>query len=384
MAQKKVGILTSGHFDAAGSDRLVFGGAERYGFQLTTFLREEGFDVEWWQPGDGWTREYLPGVPIHGLPVNQVPYQTLPALNQAFEENAMNVDYAIYFVSFLAYPQALEKSISISHGIYWDLPQYDDLLGNREAREEWRRRMYIAFSNVRKVVSVDTNTIHWANATFPGLRYKFTYLPNFADLALFHPDDTRRASFASEAGALPKEDPVRILFPRRLTSVRGVNEAAWTAVQLTRRYPNVEVDFVGRAHDDRIEAALDSWAGGHERIHYTWFPPQQMPGAYQHADIVVIPTKAAEGTSLSCIEAMASGCAVVATWVGGLSDLIIDGFNGRQIAPSREALFTALCELVEDPMQRRLLGQRAEQTAQAFSLERWKDRWRRVIREVFT
>ena len=54
--------------------------------------------------------------------------------------------------------------------------------------------------------------------------------------------------------------------------------------------------------------------------------PDEMNKAYQNADITLIPSLYSEGTSLSCIEAMACGNAVIATRIGGLSDLIINDF----------------------------------------------------------
>ena len=45
---------------------------------------------------------------------------------------------------------------------------------------------------------------------------------------------------------------------------------------------------------------------------------EKMPAIYQGADICVIPSIGSEATSLACLEALASGCAVVATNVGGL------------------------------------------------------------------
>jgi len=39
---------------------------------------------------------------------------------------------------------------------------------------------------------------------------------------------------------------------------------------------------------------------------------------------------------------MAVGCAVIASYVGGLSDLIIDGFNGLLIKPTAEGLINAI------------------------------------------
>lgn len=74
-----------------------------------------------------------------------------------------------------------------------------------------------------------------------------------------------------------------------------------------------------------------------------------MPEVYRRADIVLVPTCYSEGTSLSCLEAMASGCAVIATNVGGLPELIINRFNGLLIAPEAEALAEALTQLIEQP-----------------------------------
>lgn len=367
----RVGILTTNHFSLDGK-RVVYGGAERYGVELTKLLLDMGFEVEWWQAGSGWERELLPGVVVHSIPEGNAQFQTAPRLNHTFHERAVGTDYAIYFVPFLAYPQALEKSISVSHGIYWDYPTYESTLGGSAEREEWLRRLFMAIGAVRKLVSVDTATIHWINATCPGHSHKLEYVPNFVDIG--------------EYENLPKPHPhgrIRIIFPRRLTSVRGVNEAAKAAETLTSRYDNVEFHFVGRAHDDVQEKYMIRWAASNERIFYYWRPPSGMPWTYKNMDIAIIPSKATEGTSLSCLEAMAAGCAVVAGYTGGLSDLIIDRYNGRLIKPTFQNLVDALEELISDESLRRRLGGNARETAAAFSLPMWRERWSKVIQEVF-
>ena len=97
----------------------------------------------------------------------------------------MEIDYAIYFVTFLAYPQVLEKSISISHGVFWDYPGFDSQLPTKADRDEWLRRYHIALSGPDKIISVDTNTINWVNATWPCLAHKLEYIPNFVDVHNF-------------------------------------------------------------------------------------------------------------------------------------------------------------------------------------------------------
>lgn len=370
MGQGRIGILTTNHFHPDG-ERTAYGGAERYGVELTKFLVEEGFDVKWWQIGTGWTKEIIPGVPIVSVPITASSVNTYPQLSQIFYQQAKDCDYAIYFVTFLAYPQTLPKSISISHGIFWDHAEWDNMLPTDDLRQEWLRRMWIALSGPERVVSVDTATINWATATWPGLLHKFVYIPNFVDLRPF-----RRAR---------RRPPglVRVLFPRRLTFVRGISEAVQAAEVLTRRHADLEFHIVGRSHDDREEAAFLKWAAAHDRVYYYWAPPHRMPHVYQNADIVLIPSKSTEGTSLSCLEAMAAGTAVVATCVGGLGNLIMDGYNGLLVEPTAKDLARAIERLHADPGLRRRLGANARKVARCFGLDVWKERWKVLLERVF-
>jgi len=96
-----------------------------------------------------------------------------------------------------------------------------------------------------------------------------------------------------------------------------------------------------------------------------------------------VPSIASEGTTFSVAEAMAAGCAVVATHVGGITNMIIDGYNGLLIPPSAAALQAALERLINDGDLRRRLGQRAQQVAEAsFGLERWRRQWTEVLTTV--
>ena len=120
-----------------------------------------------------------------------------------------------------------------------------------------------------------------------------------------------------------------------------------------------------------------------DRVDWKEVPMHLMPEIYQISDIVVIPTVHSEGTSLSCIEAMASGCAVIATNVGGLTDLIINEFNGLLIDPYWAAVKESIVRLVNNPEFRLKLGKTAYETAfSSFRKELWNQAWSNLLAKV--
>lgn len=366
----RVAILTTNFFHPV-QERLIMGGAERYQIELCRLLRDMGYEPEVWQIGGTWTREY-DGVRIHGIPTRRNEMHTFPELCTLFYEAAIEYDYAIYFLMSLAYPISKEKSIGISHGVYWDWPGFEQVSGPEEHRREWLRRMYVSLSGLQKVVSVDTNTINFFQATFPGTASKFVYIPNFVDTEVFRPPDSE-----------PGDGVVRVLFPRRLAPVRGLNETLKVAERITARYRNVEFHFCGRGHTDQHEKMMTEWVSRHERCYYYWKPFSEMPKIYQIADIVLIPSRSTEGTSLSLLEAMSCGKPVIAGLAGGLSDLVIHGYNGYLVRVDVPSLERAVEELIISPDKRRVMGQRSREVALAFDKRIWRERWAELISGTF-
>ena len=83
----------------------------------------------------------------------------------------------------------------------------------------------------------------------------------------------------------------------------------------------------------------------------------ELPGLYAASDIFVLPSED-EPWGLAVNEAMSAGLpVVVASEVGCVADLVVDGVNGRTFtAGDVEALAAALRELVEDPAARARMG----------------------------
>ena len=85
------------------------------------------------------------------------------------------------------------------------------------------------------------------------------------------------------------------------------------------------------------------------------------------ADVLAVPSRN-EGMGRVMVEAMALRIPVVATAVGGIPDVVVDGECGRLVASEdADAFSAALIELGRDEALRRKLGEAAEVRAESFS-----------------
>jgi glycosyltransferase involved in cell wall biosynthesis len=83
------------------------------------------------------------------------------------------------------------------------------------------------------------------------------------------------------------------------------------------------------------------------------------------ADVFVLSTRS-EGLPLSILEAMAAGLPVVASAVGGVPELVVDGETGLLVPPDDvAALAAALERLVREPERRRRMGDAGRHRAEA-------------------
>lgn len=362
------GILTSIFFDRKG-ERLIFGGGERYLVELAKFLQSEGFEVRVIQAAgeEGWEKTY-DGVKIIGVPRVRFELETSRDLNAAFAELMLDADLRIYFAPFLCWPKVIRPCIAVSHGIWWDFPEHTYFNASGPTAEEWRRRVRFGLTEPDLIVSVDANTRNVAAAMWPGAASRIMVIPNFVDTEVFRPREGPRTW-----------ERFRVLFPRRLSTLRGINETLRAAEKL----PNVDFIFCGRSHRDDEEASMLEFARGTENCRYLWQPMEDMPEVYREADVAVIPTRAAEGTSLSCLEAMASGLPVIATPAGGLAELVIDRYNGLVVDLNFERLETAIGRLAMDLEACQVMGRRGREMAEtSFSLRLWRARWRKALEWV--
>lgn len=77
-----------------------------------------------------------------------------------------------------------------------------------------------------------------------------------------------------------------------------------------------------------------------------------------------------ENFPLSLLEALSAGCPTIATSVGGMTEIVVDGYNGLLAEPSSESIAIELLELIDDPIKMQLLSKNAiEDCKKRFSPE---------------
>jgi polysaccharide pyruvyl transferase CsaB len=356
-----VRVVAPRFFDPWGS-QVVHGGAERYLLELVRVLGELEVNVEVVQPagGTGWERTYR-GMRVVGVAARNAYEVEVARLAEGGQRAALTVHLAF----FTAGRSSLPPAIGVSHGVYWDHAYY-------QAPDRWRQhqdRLLESLEHLDLLVSVDAQTINWVRTVSSRLAERCIRVPNFVDVQAFSP-------------VVRKEGPqVVLLFPRRLAAARGFWLMVDLLPSLLADIAHVDAWFVGDPEDEAAEQAMRRMIHlGAGRVRWDVFGFDGMPQAYAGADIVAIPSVASEGTSLSCLEALACGKAVIATHVGGLPEIVVDGYNGLLVEPDAAAVRGAVERLAMDAELRRRLGQRAVEVAQAFDITRWRERWKGLLR----
>jgi glycosyltransferase involved in cell wall biosynthesis len=133
-------------------------------------------------------------------------------------------------------------------------------------------------------------------------------------------------------------NPPEVLYAGRLSPEKGV-------LELMEAADGMKLVVAGDGPlRDRVPQALG------------FVPPAELSRLYARAAVVACPSHR-EGFGVACLEAMAHGRPVVASGVGGLLDLVVNGETGILVEPGNvPALRVALERLLSRPALRRRLG----------------------------
>lgn len=152
-------------------------------------------------------------------------------------------------------------------------------------------------------------------------------------------------SFRKELGLSEQDKLVAVV--GRLVKIKNIPLFLEAAAKLRHLNQDIHFAVVG---DGEEREKLESYARslGLERVvHFTGWR-HDLPKVYADLDVTVISSNN-EGTPVSLIEAMAVGCPVVATRVGGVPDLLDNGRLGILVPPGNgEAMGKGILQVFRD------------------------------------
>jgi glycosyltransferase involved in cell wall biosynthesis len=207
-------------------------------------------------------------------------------------------------------------------------------------------------------------------------------VPNAVDLQLFRPMNGGVADRPTQA--------LRVGFAGQWAPRKGIAELleAWQIVSCS--LPSAELHMAGgfrlwkgvELTPGAEEAAAQVLAMEKQGLLHTTGELQRacMPEFWNSVKVAVVPSLY-EPFGLVALEAMACGVPVVASSVGGLKEIVVDGESGLLVSPGdAPALARALLAVLTNEPLRLRLAEGAWRRAQIFSLER---RSRELLQLVF-
>ena len=361
----KVYILAVNFYDWQG--KIVYkGGAERYIYDLALLLKSLKYHPVILQGADADFEKTYRGVKIRGV---KMPSKDVREISRVYNNICQDAEFIVVSPLELACEVYDVPAIGINHGIAFDGPNASAFSQNPHGYDIYHE----ALENCQQVVCVDTNFINWARTRDHALSEYLVFIPNYYDAKVFRPSQRRRSN-----------KKVTCVYPRRLYSARGYDIAIQAFRKLFKKYPYLKLNFVGQVDSSDVAKDLKKFMQDFpQNVEHLEYSMKDMYKAYEPADIVLVPTRYSEGTSLSCIEGMVSGSAVIATNIGGLPNLIIDHYNGLLISPTAADLEKAVSELVDKPALRAELSKNGRAIAKAaFEKQLWEKRWKAVFSAI--
>lgn len=177
---------------------------------------------------------------------------------------------------------------------------------------------------------------------------RVTVIPNGVDISNYEYRDS-----STSAGE-------KLIWVGRMSTEKGLKYLLDAMPQLLKVYPDVKLSLVGDGPlRPEVERTIRKLGIAKSVILTGMVSHEQVPVYLRSSAIFVMPSLS-EGLPLVMLEAMSIGLPVVATWVGGVPDVVIgEGANqtGLMVPPEdADALASALIELLDDPALAKKLG----------------------------
>lgn len=359
-------------FDKYLSDnrKITIGGIQTYIADLCEVIRELKLEIRIVQfAQEEFLQELTEGISVVGFNIvgknKAARYQGL--CDAALRTRTSKDTLTIFATDTIIPKKVSGPCIAIQHGIFWDIPRTArrSLVRQIVGRSVAAYKIVNRLNRVERVICVDYNFLNWYRTQVNRIPGYASVIPNYARIAPVY----------------EKEDgKVKIIFARRLFTYRGTRVFTEAVRKLLEEGADIEVTVAGTGEDAQwMHEQLDKY----QNVCFITYESHESLDIHKDKHIAVVPTVGSEGTSLSLLEAMSAQCAVICTNVGGMTNIVIDGFNGLMVdAGNAEQLYGAMRRLVEDAQMRQRLAKNGYETVkQGFSNEKWRSSWKKVLEE---
>jgi glycosyltransferase involved in cell wall biosynthesis len=389
----KVGVVADSFLE---NGAVYQGGAQLHLLQLARLAVAHGAEVTVYQAAAADSRQHYEGLAIVNVEA------TTGEIWQRGTERALADGSSHIHYQNLHCPLRRDAAwvTATCHAVYWDHPYDPEARAwyphgsiDRFALPLWRyaerKRAILYLGRCAEVLATDTSLLRIVQSEAPYLRTRVHVAVNFSDIetADRQTGDRRDHPELSPLIEARAQGQLVVLVPRNLSLDRG---GAWLpriVEETSQRLGGACHFFVtGQPVDvyGRGKRYLEAFQQGLAAIRsearrrvslLSGLPRSAMAGAYLASEVVLIPTYSHEGSSLAAIEAMMCGRPVVATNVGGLNDIVADGWTGLLVRPEVGAIADGIEQLGKDRVLREEMGEAAAVVARArFTLERWQER----------
>lgn len=198
---------------------------------------------------------------------------------------------------------------------------------------------------------------------------------NAVDTDRFHPEGPPEPLAKQYQDRLPGDEQLTLGFVGGLHKYKGLDDLA---VALEGVTTNCRLLVAGDGPERaRLEGRFDTTAVFLGAVPYT-----QIPALYHEIDILVLPSHT-EGLPRVVLEAQATGTPVVATRVGGVSEVIDDGRTGLLCNPHDPTGLAAAIDRLDDADLRTRLGRDGRATVvQQYTWDQLYERYETALERV--
>lgn len=323
------------------------GGLDRYVYELTHHLAAAGDRVTLY--GLGLPRVSESAVELVNLAApDRALWQRLWSTRRNFanrqlqKPDAINLNFALYSLPLL---QSLPKGIPVTFTFHgpWALEsaqeggsQISVLLKQHLVEKTVYHRCdrFIVLSRAFGDILHQTYRVEWD---------KINVIPGGVDLQRFQPNLSRQQ--ARTELNFPS-DRLILFAPRRLVHRMGLDRLLLALAQIKPKIPDIWLAIAGKGPLKPVLEQQVSEMELQEHVKFLGFlPDEQLPVAYQAADLCVMPSQSLEGFGLTVLESLACGTPVLCTPIGGMPEILAP-FAPELITSTSEA--TAIARRLEE------------------------------------